>query len=107
MISAMSRDLPSIFDHFDAKLETRRKIVTCARELRQLAERRKDFGVTALDTRQIAIRKGLATGTERNHRALSWLASVPKIARLYATDRVRAGLNRNLHRVYVSRPEWT
>ena len=102
----MSRDLPSIFDHFDAKLETRRKIVTCARELRQLANRRKNFGVTATDTRQIAIRKGLATGTERDHRALSWFASVPKVARLCASDRVRPGLNRNLHRVYVSRPEW-
>lgn len=104
----MSRigDVASIFDGFDAKADTRRKIVVCARELRRLAVRRKSFGVTALDTRQIAIRLGFATGAELDHKALSWFAAVPRAARLFSTPRTRLGLNRNTQRVYVALREW-
>ena len=79
----------------------RRMIVACARELRHLAARRREYGVTAVDTRAIAIRKGFATGHEQNQRALSWFASVPHVARLTKTARTRLGRNRNRHTVYV------
>ncbi len=81
--------------------QRRRMIVACARELRHLAARRREFGVTAADTRAIAIRKGFATGHEQNQRALAWFASVPRVARLTKTARTRLGLNRNRHTVYV------
>jgi hypothetical protein len=76
-------------------------IVACARALRSLAARRKDYGVTALDTRRLAVAQGFTTGHERNHRALSWLSAVPHVARLTKTARTRLGLNRNRHTVYV------
>ena len=106
MTQASTRDLSSIFDGFNGREATRSKIVRVARELRRLAARRKEFGVTAFDSRQIAIRHGYATGAELNHRALSWLAAVPKAARLYSSGRSRTDLNRNAHRVYVAREEW-
>ena len=101
MTQASIRDLPSIFDEW--AVVRRRMIVTCARELRRLAARRKDFGVTATDVRQIALRRGYATGSERAQRALSWFAAVPKTARLHNTGRKRLGVNRNQHAIYVLR----
>lgn len=96
---------PTLFDGLDARLRAQRRrwIVVCARDLRKLAARRKDFGVTADDTRQIAIRHGFATGAESNQRALSWFATVPVTARLRPTERTRMSIKRNAQRVYVLR----
>jgi hypothetical protein len=97
----MPVELPSLFDAFNAKAITRRKIVTCARELRKLAARRGSFGVTADDTRRIAIAKGLTTGREADLRALSWMAAVPKTARLHRTEGTRTNAQRNAQRIFV------
>lgn len=99
-------DLPSIFDGFNAKDDKRRKIIACARELRRLAVQRKALGVTATDTRRIAIAKGYATGAELDLRALSWFGPVPTVARLFRTPRTRRERMRNASRVYVARAEW-
>lgn len=99
-------DLPNLFQRFEANPTTRHKIVVCARELRTLAARRGRFGVTAFDTRQIARRKGWATGYEADVKALCWFAAVPKIARLYRTTRTRTEVNRNASRVYVYHEDW-
>lgn len=109
MATAMQPGLPDIFAGFNADADRRRKIVVCARELRKLAARRRaetpsgqpDFGVTAEDTRRIAIRYGYATGAEEKLRALSWFAAVPKVARLTPTDRTRTNAQRNAHRVHT------
>lgn len=85
---------------FDTDLH-RKRVTVCAWHLRKLARRRKDYGVTAFDTRQIALRHGYATGMERDQRALSWMAAVPKVARLRKTNDRRTGTNRNQHVVWV------
>lgn len=99
--TVMPPALPDIFAGFNADADRRRKIVVCARELRKLAAQRGPFGVTADDTRRIAIRYGYATGAEVQLRALSWLAAVPKTARLTRTDRTRTNAHRNAQRVFV------
>lgn len=91
---------PSLFDVWQAP-PRRRMIVQCARELRRLAAKRKDYGVTAFDTLQIAKRFGYATGAETDQRALSWFSAVPRAARLRATDLTRLSPKRNAQRVYV------
>ena len=98
--AAMQQELPDLWARWEAK-PTRHMIVVCARELRRLAARRKDYGVTAFDTKQIAMRYGFVTGQEAAQRALSWFAAVPKVARLHRTERVRLSPQRNAQRVYV------
>lgn len=95
----MALPMPDLFAMVEAT--KRRKIVVCARALRALARRRCDFGVTATDTRRIAVEYGFCTGHERDHRATSWFSVVPVVARLRSTSRTRPGLNRNRHTVYV------
>ena len=98
---AVNRDhMLDLFAQWEAK-PTRHMIVVCARELRRLAARRKEYGVTAFDTKQIAMRYGFVTGQEAAQRALSWFAAVPKVARLRRTDRTRLSPQRNAQRVYV------
>ncbi len=95
-----------------SKAERQRAITACAKDLRALAEKRKrltgpgevEWGVTAQDTRAIAIRLGFSTGHESEagaFRALSWLAAVPKAAGLKRTDRTRLNHQRNAQRVFV------
>lgn len=99
----------SLFDPAYFARERRRQIVECARDLRALARRRAamtvhgqpEWGVSAEDTFQIARRKGFATGSEREKRALSWFSAVPVVARLYNSGRKRPGRNRNAHTVYT------
>lgn len=100
MTTALRMTQASLFDVWQAP-PRRRMIVQCARELRRLAAKRKEYGVTAFDTLHIAKRFGYATGAETNQRALSWFAAVPRTARLRATDRTRLSPKRNAQRVYV------
>lgn len=80
-------------------------VAVLAPALRDLAIAHQAYGVTALDTRRLAIEHGFATGSEQDQRALSWSASVPRAAKLIATKEKRLGPNRNEHTVYVA-PEW-
>jgi len=101
MVTAtMQQELPDLWARWEAK-PTRHMIVVCARELRRLAARRNDYGVTAFDTGQIARRWGFTTGQEAAQRALSWFAAVPRVARLRRTERTRLSPQRNAQRVYV------
>lgn len=93
--------VPTVLRRHDA--DHRRAIVLCARHLRRLAVRRGKFGVTASDTRAIAIAHGFATGREHeiDMRALSWLGAVPRMARLIKTGAKRMNAQRNNQAVYV------
>jgi hypothetical protein len=92
---------PSLF----REQEVKEAIATVAPRLRALADRKGAFGVTAFDTRRLAIAAGRCTGAEKDQRALSWLAAVPKAAGLVATGRTRTNGQRNAQQVYVS-PEF-
>ncbi len=85
-------------------VDQRERIAACALELRALAERRGESGVTADDVFKIAERKGYATGHEANKRALSWFSQVPKAAKLYNSGRRRSGRSRNDHVIYTFLP---
>jgi hypothetical protein len=85
---------------FEFQPDTERFIKVLAPLLRELALNRKDYGVTAFDTRQLALKHGFATGGERG-RELSWLAAVPRAAGLIKTAQRRAGTHRNAHAVYL------
>lgn len=85
--------------------EVRRSIELLAPRLRALADKHGAFGVTASDTRRLAIAAGMCTGAEKDQRALSWFAAVPKAAGLVATARTRTNGQRNAQRVHVS-PEF-
>ena len=96
-------------DLFSADSDTRRLRVLVARDLRRLAKQRAAltppgeelWGVTADDTHAIACRYGVATGAERQMRALSWYAVVPRLARLRNSGRRSRGRNRNFHTIYT------
>lgn len=89
---------PSLF----REQEIKEAVTKLAPRLRALAERKGTFGVTAFDTRRLAIEAGLCTGAEQDQRALSWFAAVPKAAGLVATGRTRTNGQRNAQQVYVS-----
>lgn len=60
-----------------------RAVATLAPKLRDLALRRKEYGVDCRDTRRLALAHGLASGGE-DGRSLSWFALVPRAASLRA-----------------------
>ncbi len=92
---------PSLFRAEEVKRDT----AILAPRLRALADKRGAFGVTAEDTRRLAIEAGMCTGSESDQRALSWFAGVPRKAGLKTTTRTRRNAQRNDQRVYVS-PEF-
>ena len=70
--------------HAELRKKHEAKISHLAPQLKDLAFRRGDYGVDASDTRSLALKAGLVTGSEKELRALSWFACVPRRAGLIA-----------------------